>query len=173
MGFYYTMLNDIILNSEQINYKSNNNNYHYLAGDKINNDLLDKYYSGSFDHLPILKIDENTIIRYYLLTQNHYSADLYDNNKKYMDGIIQLPKSLYLLQMLQQENFQKFIDESDEKLFKDIINLYSLRLVNEISFDELNKMDECGITNNAYDSTYEKANKDKQFLKSIKKYYYY
>ena len=82
-----------------------------------------------------------------------------------MVDIIQIPKSLYLLQLLLQEKFSTISGED----ISEQLSLFNFSYVNNINLDELQKMDACGITENAYSRIINKANNDKPVLKLLKK----
>lgn len=78
---------------------------------------------------------------------------------------MELPESLYFLQMLEQGKFSLLID-------KDIIeqlDLFSLAHIDEINLEELRKMDACGISRNTFEEIIAKSENDECVLKLIKK----
>lgn len=145
--------------------------YHVLKNDnrsKINNKMLLDYYEGG--HLTdrsVVKIQYPEIIKYYLLKNARYDfagLDEYGCNYK-MGDIIQLPESLYLLQLLEQGKFTSFNGKDISKQ----LELYTLAKINEINLEEIQKMDACGITQDAYSNVIKKAENDTHILKLIKK----
>ncbi len=82
-----------------------------------------------------------------------------------MEEIIQLPESLYLLQLLEQGRFALF----DGKDISEQLALYTLAKINEVSMEELQKMDVCGITQDVYSRTIQKAENHAHLLKLIKR----
>ena len=82
-----------------------------------------------------------------------------------MKGVIRLPESLYLLELIERERFAPL----DGKNVAQQLALYSLSKINEISTEELQKMDTCGITKGAYTRVIDKANNDSHVLRLIKK----
>ncbi len=145
--------------------------YHVLKSDnrsKRNNEmLLDYYVFGHLADRSVVQIQYPEIIKYYLLKRTSYDfvgSDEYGKNYK-MEDIIQLPESLYLLQLLEQDKFTSF----DGKDISEQLELYTLAKVNEISMEELQKMDACNITQDAYLKTIKKAENDSHVLKLIKK----
>lgn len=89
------------------------------------------------------------------------------NGKKIMrvEDIIEIPKSLYLLQLLEQEKFTLIAKEDISEQLK----LFNFSYVNSLTLEELQRMDECGITEDAYSKTINKSNNDKHILRLLKK----
>ena len=145
--------------------------YHVLKADrrsKENNDnLLACYGYGHLSDKPVVQIQYAEMIKYYLLKRKNYDFVEFDEyGKKYrMEEIIQLPETLYLLQLIEQGRF----DLLDGKNVAEQLALYSLSKINEISFEELQKMDACGVTENIYTEVINKADNDAHVLKLIKK----
>lgn len=126
-------------------------------------ELLHDYYSGRFFSANVARIREFDQIRYLLLTKDKYYRDIHDNRHMKLSNIIEIPKSLFLLQMLQQEKFS-FLDQ--ESIFE-LIQLFSLSKINEISFMELRKMDMCGVTHSSCDTVFQKSENDSKILKYV------
>lgn len=129
-------------------------------------DLLQWFYYERYNDRPVAKVEHLNKLKYLLIASNYISMREV-NGKKIMkiEDIIEIPKSLYLLQLLQQENFIVIKDED----FSEQLNLFNFSYINQISLDELEKMDNCGITENAYSKTINKANNDEHILKLLKK----
>lgn len=82
-----------------------------------------------------------------------------------MNGIIKIPESLYLLQLFQQEKFSFLNDKS----ISELLSLFSVSYTDEIDLEELKKMDKYGMAPDTYQNALDKANKDSQVLKFVKK----
>lgn len=102
---------------------------------------------------------------YFLLTQKNYFTCFNNTDKKVKNGIIKIPESLYLLQLFQQEEFSFLNDKS----ISELLSLFSVSYTDEISLEELEKMDKYGMAPNAYQNALNKANKDSQVLKFVRK----
>lgn len=154
--------------------------YHDLIKDSYNERLINCYINGHLANRNVVRIEYPYGIKYFLLKRKKYkcfyehipqSGD--DPNSSYhvhfkdyiMKDIIQLPKSLYLLQLLEQERF-KSLDKED---IAEQLALYTISKINEVSFEELQKMDACGITQDGYSKTIQKADNDAYILKKIRK----
>lgn len=98
--------------------------------------LLNDYYQGNFTNkkVALIKKDLKTI-KYFLLTQDSYQAS---NNIYIMNNIISIPKSLYLLQLLEQGNLYEVENEdiSEQLQTFDI----SKEPIESFSIDMLKKM---------------------------------
>ena len=145
--------------------------YHVLKTDnmcqKDNEILLNLYYNGQLADKNVVQIQYLKMIKYFLLSDNDYNYLGFDNSgKNYrMKNIIQLPESLYILQLLEQERFTIL----DGKNISNLLKLFKLAKINELSFEELQKMDSCGITQKAYLKAFNKAHNDEYLLNLIKK----
>lgn len=169
LEFYVKKFDTSIIPMESLNYQVNELRYHFLKvakANKINNNkLLDSYYCGNLSDKSVARVQDLDKLRYFLLPNNIYSADRYDNRYKRLENIIELPESLFLLQMLEQEKFSLLKDKD----ISDQLSLFSVSCIDELCLDELKKMDNCGITQNAYKQTLIKAENDKNILKLIRK----
>lgn len=168
--------NNEILSSDYADNEERKNNdpygrYHVLRNDKRSDKdhefLLDLYIHGHFVDKSIVQIQYQEMMKYYLLRRESYGyLGEYDGGKNFkMEEIIQLPESLYLLQLLEQGRFALLDDQDITKQ----LELYTLTKIYEVSFEELQKMDSCGITENAYSKTRYKADSDSHILKLLKK----
>ena len=130
-------------------------------------DLLEWFYqSEQTDDKQVARVSDFKMLKYLLIAGNYFSSKE-ENGKiilKVVD-IIQIPKSLYLLQLLLQEKFSTISGED----ISEQLSLFNFSYVNNINLDELQKMDACGITENAYSRIINKANNDKPVLKLLKK----
>ena len=143
-------------------------NYFLLPGktSKRNmNILLDRYYNGQFSDRNVARIQDLSKLRYFLLSKEIYSAEIYDNRIKKLKDIMELPESLYFLQMLEQGKFSLLIDKD----ITEQLDLFSLEHINEISFEELRRMEACGLSNNTFEKIIAKSENDECVLKLIKK----
>ena len=146
--------------------------YHVLKNDtrlcdRYKKKLVDSYCHGDLLDRNVIQIQYPEMMKYLLLYLQQYDyLGEYDNGRNYrMSKIIQLPESLYLLQLIEQGRFASL----DGKNIDEQLTLYSLSKINEINFEELQKMDTCGITQNAYARVIDKANSDSHVLRLIKK----
>lgn len=73
--------------------------------------VIDKYTKGSFDGKSVIEYtDENGIVRYFIVTEQDYRGS---HNSFYMDNIIQIPRSLFLLQVLIQGKYELVSDDDN------------------------------------------------------------
>lgn len=102
--FYAKQFDTTIIPMEEANSKKDELRYHLLKKGKTSKRnqeiLLDSYYYGHLSDRNIVRIQDLNKLRYYLLYRSTYTAQPYDNRLKRMDNIIELPESLFLLQML-------------------------------------------------------------------------
>ena len=147
--------------------------YHALETDKRseknNKKLINCYLNGDFKDSCVISVQyKNQILKYYLLCSEHYMYfGEYDGGKHYlMENIIQLSKTLFILQLIEKGRFDLL--ESAKADYSEQLELYSLSKINEVSIEELQKMDACGITENAYSKVISKADNDSHVLKLLK-----
>ena len=86
-----------------------------------------------------------------------------------MGDIIQLPKQLYLLQLIENERFDLLDSDYFDILdISELLSMYSLEKIGDFDSDELKKMDLCGVTNDIYPTVVKKSDSDKKILKLLK-----
>lgn len=142
--------------------------YHKLKAEEnkdTRKELLQRYYQGQLTDKDIAKIQYESGIRYYLLKNRVYTPDIYDEQLKVLNGIIEIPESLYLLQLLQQGKFSLIGDKD----ISEQLSLYNLSYVDNIHIEEMLKMDTCGITDDVSSKVLIKAHNDAKVLSLIKK----
>lgn len=105
--------------------------------------LLDSYYYGFLGDREIACVRQNNDFRYFLLKNNKYTVSPQHNVYMTMDDIIELPESLYILQMIEQEYFN-FV--SNNELSK-VLEIYDLKYLDSLDVSIIEKMDSFGITN--------------------------
>lgn len=138
---------------------------HWLSPDYNRNyELVCRYINGDYINKPVVRVQGDEMM-YFLLTQKNYFTCFNNTDKKVMNGIIKIPESLYLLQSFQQEEFSFLNDKS----ISELLSLFSVSYTDEISLEELEKMDKYGMAPNAYQNALNKANKDSQVLKFVRK----
>lgn len=125
---------------------------------------LASYISGELRDRPVVKIEENDKIRYFLLANDKYEKDNHYNGKV-MKGIIEIPESLYLLQLLQQEKFKLVGDKNVKKQ----LSLYKIISTEEVSLDMIKKTSSYVGKPDAYQEILAKAEVDKNILKYVKR----
>lgn len=99
-------------------------------------EVLNEYYHQKKASGKILEVmnSKDQYINYLLLTRDCFRHGKYES---YMEDIICLPKSLYLLELFLQESFDSL---SDDEL-KEILKLYDIEgLVKKISFKEVKEL---------------------------------
>lgn len=139
-------------------------NYNIDHNDVV--DLLEWFYSEKYSDRPVARVLDLKNLRY-LLVASSYVTYQEENDKVIakIEDIIEIPKSLYLLQLLQQQKFSSISDED----ISEQLDLFKFSYIDNVSIDELKKMDACGITKDSYSKIINKANNDKQLLKLLKK----
>ena len=155
--FYSVMKNlDEIIPISKINFKKpinideyiKNSKYRYkndyeygilrnLEDIEAKNEVLDNYYNGIYKNRKIVRVLNENNMRYFLITENNSRRDIRDNRFAYMENIIELPKELYVLQMLEQKRVNELDNDYLQVLediknrriyrFAEIINEYNTR----------------------------------------------
>ena len=129
---------------------------------KSQNSLLNQYYNGDFKKSSIARFQTRIGVRNFLMTQEKYKKR---GSNYYIDDILEIPETLYDLQRIEQGEFQQL----NGKDIREQLALFTLTKKNEVSMEELQKMDACGITENVYFKISDKAKKDAYVLKLMKK----
>jgi len=167
--FYANRFDETIIPMEYANSKRDELRYHFLRTGKTSKRnreiLLDSYYFGHLSDRNVARLQDINKLRYFLLNKTTYSAELYNNRIKKLENIIELPESLYLLQMLEQGKFSLIGDKN----ISEQLDLFNISQIGELSLDELKKIDAYGITQNAYEQTLAKAENDAHVLRLIRK----
>ena len=135
------------------------------AKEEGNEDLLNAYFSGIYDGSNVARIQDLTRMRYFLLTLKRYEKAPNDDRCAAMKNIIELPNTLYYLQMLIQGHFEML----DGVNIRREIELFQIDKIDELSFETLRKTDRCGITLEALDETNKKAVNDAKVLRYIRR----
>ena len=129
--------------------------------------LLKNFYAGNYSKCKIARIMEcEDNIKYFLLTWELYSSRQCSSCDAFMDDIIQVPETLYFIQLLEQEKFW-FLEEKD---ISEQLDLYSLTYVDSINLDELEKIDKLNAAPGAFDKAINKANRDSVIIKKYNEY---
>ena len=129
-------------------------------------ELLGEYYNGDYKNkkIALIKKSKNEITKYFLLTALWYSCC---DNEYVMDDIISIPKSLYLLQMLEQGKFYR-VDEEDISKQLQTFNI-STSPVERISIAELKNMYNVGLLHGTFDCIMDKVETTQKILQKVKK----
>lgn len=142
-----------------------NGSYHRLEsvilGDKSREFLYSNYYFGNLNDNKIARVYDLNKLRYFLLINSQYR---YDFDKKILDGILEIPESLYLLSLIEKEKFSLIKDKD----ISEQLNLFKLEQIKEIDLETIERMDNVGMVPGCYSNTIEKARNDAYILKLVK-----
>lgn len=131
--------------------------------------LLEDYYkTHTISSNKILKI-KNSIddINYLLLLAPYYYRKRWSERISMMNNIVNIPKSLYSLEAFIRGQLHNVSDED----LKKIIELYDFCSypVATFNFDDMNLLDQVGLSKGIINSTSKKLEESKRVLKLIKK----
>ena len=146
-----------------------NGKYHKLETDILyskgrnKEKLLSCYYLGDLIDKKIARVWDLKRIRYFLLKQTEYSRIL--PGKKILEGIIEIPESLYLLSLIEQEKFSLIGDKD----ISEQLSLFKLEQEQSIDLNTLERMQFIGVAPDCYIKTIKKAENDAHILKLLKK----
>ena len=165
---YQKQFDTIVIPMILANEKENELRYHLLKTVGITSRrnreiLLDSYYFWHLSDRKIARIQDLDRLRYFLLTTTKYTRESWEPRVKILKDIIELQESLYILQMLEQEKFSLLGDKDISKQ----LDLFKISHINQISLEELKKVDACGMTINTYEQVLAKADNDAHVLKLI------
>lgn len=144
--------------------KSVNGLYHKLEPDKSRNKdvLLNSYYSGNLRDRKIARVRDLKRLRYFLLNKTEYINYPWQT---ILEGIIEVPESLYLLSLIEQEKYSLIGDKDVSKQ----LSLFSVHKLDRICLKTVEMMDNMCITQGCYRETIKKAENDAHLLKLILK----
>lgn len=137
--------------------------YHRLNPNGLSNkekeQILHDFYNGLFDEQPVTRVKKEGLKKliYYLLTKRNYEFSIKDNRHKKMSGIIEIPESLYILQLILDEDFEiliENIEESSAKI-KEVLSLFTCTKVDELPFTILQTTDKYELTSKSFERTSE------------------
>jgi len=163
----------IDLDGKSINYDKKFlffNQYHQINEKPVWQINLDvnKYIAGDIEDSNIVrvfnynkKINELKYIKY-LLISNKY--ELKEKNVFEMDSVINLPESLYLLELLLRGN----IDLISDKNLKEQLELFDISCIDSFSLDKLYELDKYGIIDINKEQIDRKIKHSEKILKLIK-----
>ena len=134
--------------------------------------LLNEYYTGHIDSSKIALIekhnkeeDRDEIVKYLLLTDTYH----YDHGEYVMNDIISIPKSLYLLNLLEQGKFYNYdIEHEDISRQLETFDI-SKNPVWSLSLKELSDIYQFELLPGQYYNVVEKAEKTQKILQKIKR----
>lgn len=127
--------------------------------------LLNKFYDGEFENSSILKLAYQICDSRYLLLTDKETEKYKRRGIAKMDNIIEIPSSLYNLQMLNKKRFDLL---DNEKLYE-LLDLYNISYSDELCMEELYKMEKFEIIRKGfYDHTLQSISNDSVFVKKIK-----
>lgn len=128
--------------------------------------LLDRLYNGEFDKNKIARVKDDKL-RYFLLKSTEYHKDILSASfdKRILEDIIEVPESLYYLQLLLQEKFS-FLED---KNISEQLALFNLNYVDEFNVEELEKIDKLNVVPGAFDRVINKAARDSVIIKKYNK----
>ena len=163
---YRGNLKSTVFKIHDINHPSKN---HELAPAGYNyvriNEILNKFYNGDFLDGKIARVLDFNSLRYFLLTEDRYWRFLTFSNSAEMNNIIEVPESLYILQLLQQAAFPCIRDfDMTEQL-----ELFTLKYVDDINLEDIRKMDEFGVSKGVYTKVLNKIENDSVLFEKYKK----
>lgn len=128
--------------------------------------LIDKLCHGEFINQTVFKIDYGNKLRYLLLTKNKYKAYLHNNRYLTMEGIIDIPEDIYILQLIEAGKISKV----EKQNFYDMLNLFDFSFENQVDIKYLEELSKCNLVNNTYKNFIDKeSSKAPNFIKEIKK----
>ena len=120
--------------------------------------LLHEYNCHMFIGNPMMHVNDNGTDRYFLFTKENYRPEFDGSRIRVIDGIIQLPESLYLLELIRSQKFSLIQDKDVSKQ----LSFYSLEYCGTHSNDAL-------VWNMiGHEAILEKAENDKPLLKILR-----
>lgn len=150
--------------------------YYYLLDDeeKFKQErILNDYYEGKFNQNKVFEVQDYNVetstfeIVKYLLPTRPYETD--ENNSKIsvMHHILSIPKSLYLLQLIEQEKFYLMKNEDITKQ----LQLFDIseKPIESFDLDKFRRADEVNLLSNSYEDVLENVEKSQKILTKVKR----
>ena len=168
---YRDQLDEYVFSYEKADRRlSTDNTYHILLSDNqditIRNEILHDLYNGKFVDKKVIRILYDKIM-YYLLTEDHYIEAKYRPFTKYLKNIIQIPESLYILQLFEQGKYDILINQGID--ITKILELYNFEYFGKVAEEELINFDRYEITNDSHIKVLAKAERDKKLINMVSK----
>jgi len=157
--------NDIFLN--RINLEMiKSSHLHPVSMTKEIEFLLQSYYLDLLITYGDISVSDLEGIKHYLITKNSYVIGSQGGaNVGILDGIIQIPETLYILQLLKEERFDLLAGRD----ISSQLNLFDIKFVKDVNLEELEKASYCGMVPlNSHYNAVKKAENDSKIMKFVK-----
>lgn len=132
---------------------------------KQNKQYLQYYYEDDEFIYRLCKIRKDSEWMYILFLEDEYTFSMTANESYTMDGIINIPESLYLLEALLQGNFNLLGDKDITEQLK----LFDIQHIGRINTDILKNICEYQLLTDSYDSIIHRTNVNKDVVNKVKK----
>lgn len=162
-------------NSTVLDYGSYSNIYEVapVELDSDQEDIIEAYINGYYDKLPVTNVfqfnwkkeDDEELFRL-LKPKNHYISSTNSHGNVYeIDDLLNLPRNLYLLHLLQQGKYAKVADENINKLLK----MFEVEYIKNVKLKEIEEMLETGLVDGTIEGTIKRAETGSKIYQKIKK----
>ena len=125
-------------------------------------DLLNKFYFGHYSEKNIARVKDHGKLKYLLLPDGYIRFE--HTNVVQMRRILEIPQSLFLLQMLEQGK-TGLLEGQD---ISEQLELFDIEKVDEIDLEQLKKSDQYLGIRNLYDNALTKSERDGKVLRLVK-----
>lgn len=155
--------------------------FHFIEGylldeeEKLKQEeILNDYYEGKFSKNKVYEVQDYNVetstfeVVKYLLPTRPYEIDEKNFFKvSVMNHILSIPKSLYLLQLIEQEKFYLVKDEDITKQLQ--LFDVSEKAIESFDLEKLKRADELNLLRNSYEDVLEKVEKSQKILTKVKR----
>lgn len=138
-------------------------------GLSLQKDILIKYVNGKYSTLePTRVLDNFDCTVYRFLRPNDVEIEQKSSEYKptwQIDNMINLPKKLYLLQLLQLGDFEELVSKDIEKQ----LQLFDINYWRSVKIDDVSDMIETGLVSGTAQEMMKKVKASSKILKKVKK----
>lgn len=126
--------------------------------------IIRKYLNGEYKKRPVAKItDEDLLVKHYFMGIQNCSCDRKDCR---LNSLLNLPESLYYLQLLELGNYKELVN-ADSDLFDKLASMYNIELINKYDINLLEELYFNGIGTNPT-SILQNAEYNKEVLQRVR-----
>lgn len=147
-----------------------------VANENLNKNqeaIIDAYINGYYDEFPTINVfqfnwqkkEDEELLRLLKLKNSYISSTNSHGNVYKIDDILNLPKNLYLLHLLQQGKYAKVAGENITRLLK----MFEVEYVKNVKLKEIEEMLETGLVDGTLERTIKKVETSSKIYQKLKR----
>lgn len=148
--------------------------YHTIKTEEDDKKYLNQYYAGMYNDANIIRVHDydaeklNLSIIKYLLVNKKYNK--YLNGDISLDGVISVPQTLYVFELLRKGKFE-YLDSVDISNLLDLFLFYKYP-IDQIPLDLFNRLDCYGLGTATKDNLMKQAEGTQKVIKTAREFGY-